>query len=134
MVAEGELLGRVRRMAARQDGVLTGRQASRLGVPSALVRRIVRAGAWVPLARGSYWVVPNGLPRLATRVRAALLACGPRAVVVGPTAARLQGSRACRVRRTRPYIWRARRLGSPGLGCWCTGSAAGSAPRCAGFR
>ncbi len=91
MIDESELLVRVHAVAARQDGVLAGVQAAELGVPEALIRRIVRRGRWLPLARGSYWVVPQGQPRLRTQVRAALFSCGSRSVAVGPTAARLHG-------------------------------------------
>ncbi len=83
--------GELARLAAAQDGVVTAAQVAAAGVPERDVRRMRRAGAWVALARGVYWVWAQGEPLLRTRVRAALLSCGPGAVAVGPTAARLHG-------------------------------------------
>jgi hypothetical protein len=86
------LPARARALAARQDGVLTRQQAAELGVPGADLRRLVRQGRWVRLGRGCYWVAADGgSPRLRTRVRGALLTCGPGAVAYGPTAVRLHG-------------------------------------------
>lgn len=86
------LTAQARQLAARQDGVLTREQMAQLDVPRAVLRRMVRQGRWVRLDRGCYWVAADDRPpRLRTRVRAALLACGPAAVACGPTAAGLHG-------------------------------------------
>jgi hypothetical protein len=91
MIDKVELPDGIRALAARQDGVVTTAQAIRLGVPRSRIRRLAAHGTWRHLARGAYWVVPRGEPRLRTRVRAAQLSCGGRSVAVGPTAARLHG-------------------------------------------
>jgi hypothetical protein len=85
------LSAQARAVAARQDGVLTRAQVAELGVPDALVRRMVRQGRWVALARGTYWVGGAGQPGLRPRVRGALLSCGHDALAYGVTAARLHG-------------------------------------------
>lgn len=91
MIKGIELPPGVRVLANRQDGVVTAAQAVRLGVPSSRIQRLARHGTWRPLARGAYWVVPHGEPRLTTRVRAMQLTCRGRTVAAGPTAAQLHG-------------------------------------------
>ncbi|TKA08386.1 type IV toxin-antitoxin system AbiEi family antitoxin domain-containing protein [Actinacidiphila oryziradicis] len=92
MTRESEVLRAIRAQAACQDGVVTSTQLQTAGTEPAYLRRIVRAGRWVPLARGSYWVTvaPDG-PSLRTRVRAVMLSYGSRVVAVHETAARLYG-------------------------------------------
>ncbi|WP_431046315.1 type IV toxin-antitoxin system AbiEi family antitoxin domain-containing protein [Streptomyces sp. P1-3] len=87
-----EVLHRVRAVAARQDWVVTTAPFRAAGARPDDVRRMVRSGQWVPLARGRCWVGadPCG-PPLRSRVRAVLLGCGPRVVAAGLTAARLLG-------------------------------------------
>ena len=83
---------RIQAVAARQDWVMTAAQLSECGVDRNKARRMARAGHWVHLARGSYWVGRHsGGPSLHARVRAVLLGCGPQVVAAGPTAARLHG-------------------------------------------
>ncbi|MFF7140631.1 type IV toxin-antitoxin system AbiEi family antitoxin domain-containing protein [Streptomyces nodosus] len=92
MTASSEVLRRVHATAAQQDWVVTIPQLKSAGADRNTVRRMLRSGQWVPLARGSYWVVRDDRgPSLRTRVRGALLTCGPQVVAAGPTAARLLG-------------------------------------------
>ncbi|WKX68914.1 type IV toxin-antitoxin system AbiEi family antitoxin domain-containing protein [Streptomyces sp. XD-27] len=92
MGISNEVLHRVRAVAARQDWVVTAAQLRAAGAGPDSVRRMVRSGQWVPLARGRWWVGPDPRgPSLRSRLRAVLLGCGPRVVVAGPTAARLLG-------------------------------------------
>lgn len=87
-----EVLRRVHATAARQDWAVTLSQLGPAGADRNTVRRMVRSGRWVPLTRGSYWVGQDeGGPSLRSRVRGALLTCGPHVVAAGPTAARLLG-------------------------------------------
>lgn len=91
MDGDKALSARVRWVAARQDGVVTRAQCRELGVSAARLRRLVRQGEWVGLARGTYWVMAGGEPPLRTRVRSALLSCCSDAAACGTTAVRLHG-------------------------------------------
>ncbi|MGC8920426.1 type IV toxin-antitoxin system AbiEi family antitoxin domain-containing protein [Streptomyces sp. PG2] len=80
-----EVLRRVHATAARQDWAVTLSQLGPAGADRNTVRRMVRSGRWVPLTRGSYWVGQDeGGPSLRSRVRGALLTCGPHVVAAGP--------------------------------------------------
>ncbi|WP_344966668.1 type IV toxin-antitoxin system AbiEi family antitoxin domain-containing protein [Salinactinospora qingdaonensis] len=78
-------------LAATQHGVLTREQALQCGLSEHRLGRLLRTGQWSRIRTGVYFVSPGcgEAPALATRVMAAQLAYGPRAVAVGPTAARL---------------------------------------------
>ncbi|WP_112465445.1 type IV toxin-antitoxin system AbiEi family antitoxin domain-containing protein [Streptomyces triticisoli] len=92
MTISSETLQQVRATASRQDWVVTIPQLGSAGADRNTVRRMVRSGRWVPLTRGSYWVGQDSQgPSLRSRVRGALLTCGPHVVAAGPTAARLLG-------------------------------------------
>ncbi|MFW5419955.1 hypothetical protein J0910_25375 [Nocardiopsis sp. CNT-189] len=75
-------------LAAAQHGVLGRDQALRSGLSAGRVGALVRARRWRILRPGVYYV-RDGPPPLAARAKAAQLVYGPRAVVAGPTAARL---------------------------------------------
>ncbi|MGO4749849.1 type IV toxin-antitoxin system AbiEi family antitoxin domain-containing protein [Streptomyces sp. 2MCAF27] len=92
MTIGGEVLRNVRALAAKQDWVVTTAQLRATGAERADVRRMIRAGEWVRLTRGSYWVGRDARgPSLRARVRGLLLTCGSQAMAAGPTAARLLG-------------------------------------------
>ncbi|MFI1833692.1 type IV toxin-antitoxin system AbiEi family antitoxin domain-containing protein [Streptomyces olivaceoviridis] len=94
MTISSEVLRRVHATGSQQDWVVTTPQLKSAGADRNTVRRMVRSGHWVPLTRGSYWVQvgrDDRGPSLRSRVRGALLACGPEVVAAGPTAARLLG-------------------------------------------
>ncbi|MFB7457403.1 hypothetical protein [Streptomyces sp. NPDC056188] len=92
MTISSEILRRVRATASLQDWVVTAPQLRAAGADWNTVRRMTRSGQWVPLTRGSYWVGRDDHgPSLRSRVRGALLTCGPHVVAAGPTAARLLG-------------------------------------------
>ncbi|MBB4930057.1 hypothetical protein F4561_000877 [Lipingzhangella halophila] len=76
-------------LARSQHGVITRDQAAECGVATRQVDRLVRARTWRPLRPGVYLADGASVPALAARVMAAQLVYGPRAVAVGPTAARL---------------------------------------------
>jgi very-short-patch-repair endonuclease len=79
-------------LAARQHGVVTGRQLVALGFPRSTIWRMCERGWLVRLHRGVYAV---GHPRLTLHGRwiAAVLACGPEAVLSYHQAAALHGLR-----------------------------------------
>ncbi|WFE37755.1 type IV toxin-antitoxin system AbiEi family antitoxin domain-containing protein [Micromonospora sp. WMMD998] len=86
-----DALERARRVAARQDGMVTLAQARAAGLTVHEVHRLCRAGRWRALARGGYLIdadVCQFVPRRA-RVRAAVESFGPAAVAVLGTAAEL---------------------------------------------
>ncbi|MGW4750298.1 type IV toxin-antitoxin system AbiEi family antitoxin domain-containing protein, partial [Streptomyces sp. NPDC004290] len=92
MTISNEVLQRVRATASYQDWVVTAPQLESAGADRNTVRRMLRSGRLVPLTRGSYWVGQDDQgPSLRSRVRGALLTCGPQVVAAGPTAARLLG-------------------------------------------
>ncbi|GAB2877057.1 hypothetical protein [Streptomyces mayteni] len=92
MTVSDDILRRVHAQAARQDWVMTTAQLRGAGVERRVLRRMVRSGRWVPLARGSCWVGPaSRAPSLRARVRGVLLGCNQQVVACGPTAARLLG-------------------------------------------
>ncbi|WBB48173.1 type IV toxin-antitoxin system AbiEi family antitoxin domain-containing protein [Verrucosispora sp. WMMA2044] len=81
----------VRRVAARQDSVVTLAQARAAGLTVHEVHRLCRAGRWRTVARGAYLVdadLHDGVPRRA-RIRAAVASFGPGAAAVLATAAEL---------------------------------------------
>ncbi|MFC7744373.1 hypothetical protein ACFQXA_30690 [Nocardiopsis composta] len=75
-------------LAGAQHGVLGRDQALRSGLSANRVDGLVRSRRWRILRPGVYYV-RDGPPPLAARAKAAQLVYGPRAVVAGPTAARL---------------------------------------------
>ncbi|MES4909039.1 MULTISPECIES: type IV toxin-antitoxin system AbiEi family antitoxin domain-containing protein [unclassified Streptomyces] len=92
MTISSEVLRSVRALATGQDCVVTLAQLRAAGTERADVRRMIRAGQWVPLGRGSYWVGRDARgPSLPARVRGLLLTCGSHVMAAGPTAARLLG-------------------------------------------
>lgn len=72
-------------IAARQHGLVTRRQLLHAGISAAAVARRVRSHRLVPVFRGVYRVGPIASPR--SREMAALLACGPGAVISHGSAA-----------------------------------------------
>jgi len=79
--------GLVDRMAERQHGIVTLDQLREAGLTRNMIRHRVRKGRFAPLHRGVYRVGP----RLSVRAdeMAAVLACGPRAVLSHRSAAAL---------------------------------------------
>jgi very-short-patch-repair endonuclease len=78
-------------VAARQRALITHRQLLGLGVSSSAIGRAVARGRLHPVHRGVYAVVAlAALPPLAAE-HAALLACGPRALLSHASAAALWG-------------------------------------------
>ncbi|WP_254904224.1 endonuclease domain-containing protein [Streptomonospora nanhaiensis] len=77
-------------LAAAQHGVVSRAQALDCGLTDSAIRRLVARRRWRRLRPRVFYVQPGGdPPPLAARVMAVQLAYGPRAVAVGPTAARL---------------------------------------------
>lgn len=92
MTISGEVLRNVRALAAKQDWVVTTAQLRANGAERADLRRMTRAGQWLPLTRGSYWLGRDARgPSLRARLRGLLLTCDSQAMAAGPTAARLLG-------------------------------------------
>jgi very-short-patch-repair endonuclease len=81
----------VREIAARQAGTISRRQLLNAGLSATQIRHALRTGRLHRLHRGVYSLLP--LTALATLARhhAALLACGPNAVLSHDTAAHLLG-------------------------------------------
>ncbi len=77
-------------LAASQHGVVSRDQARGCGLADRAIDRLVRSRRWARVRPNVYRVEPGPLP-LAARVKAVQLSLGPRAVAVGPTAARLWG-------------------------------------------
>ncbi|HZG88639.1 MAG TPA: hypothetical protein VEZ42_00345 [Pseudonocardia sp.] len=71
---------------ARQDGLITREQAVTAGLPATAVDERVRLRRWRPLQPRVY-LARGDADDPATRLRAALLWAGPRAVLAGPAAA-----------------------------------------------
>lgn len=82
--------GAVTSLAASQHGVVSRDQARSCGLSDRAVDRLVRSRRWAKVRPNVYRVEPGPLS-LAARVKAVQLVLGPRAVAVGPTAARLWG-------------------------------------------
>lgn len=81
----------IARAAARQRALITHRQLRALGVSSSAIGRAVARGRLHPIHRGVYALVErSALPALAIE-QAALLACGPRALISHGSAAALWG-------------------------------------------
>jgi hypothetical protein len=80
----------VRRIAQRQDGVVTRGQAIAAGVPGHQVDSLCSGGRWRVLAPDVYLVVDGPVARRAV-IRATVAALGPGAVVALGTAAELHG-------------------------------------------
>ncbi|GAB3489814.1 hypothetical protein [Nocardiopsis coralliicola] len=83
-------LSRVRELAESQHGVVSRDQARSLGVSQGAIDRCLRSRGWTRI-RPAIYHVREGPPPLAARAKALQLFYGPRAVAVGPTAARLWG-------------------------------------------
>ncbi|MBX6721864.1 MAG: type IV toxin-antitoxin system AbiEi family antitoxin domain-containing protein, partial [Dactylosporangium sp.] len=83
----------IRRVAARQDGIVTRAQAIAAGLLRHEIDGLVRSGRWARLARGVYLVdaACGDGPSWRARVRAAVASLGPHAVAVLGTAAELHG-------------------------------------------
>src|SRR5687768_3919757 len=80
----------VARMAARQHGVVTTRQMLDIGFTPATIRHRARTGRLHRMHQGVYAVGHIALPSLA-RESAAVLACGPDAVLSHRSAAAIWG-------------------------------------------
>jgi very-short-patch-repair endonuclease len=78
----------IARLATRQDGVVERRQLVALGMTAAAIDHRVRAGRLIVLYRGVYTVGHKALTERG-RLRAALIAAGPTAVLSHRTAAAL---------------------------------------------
>lgn len=87
-----EATAAVRALAEQQHGVVARRQLRALGIGRKVAEARVRGGAWVKLHHGVYAVGHAALPREG-RWMAAVLACGPGAVLSHATAAALWGIR-----------------------------------------
>ena len=109
-----ESAGELWRLVARQHGVVTREQLLARGYSGRAVQHRVATGRLHPIARGIYAVGRPDVPRNG-RLMAAVLSCGPDAVVSHESAAALWGVRAERgggidvtvpphVRRRRPGI------------------------------
>jgi very-short-patch-repair endonuclease len=82
---------RIAKLAARQRGLITRQQLLALAVSSSAIARAVARHRLHPVHRGVYALVPrSALPALALE-QAALLACGPRALISHTSAAALWG-------------------------------------------
>jgi very-short-patch-repair endonuclease len=83
--------GSIATVAARQRALITSRQLLGLGVSSSAIGRAVARRRLHPIHRGVYALVTRpALPALALE-QAALLACGPRALISHASAAALWG-------------------------------------------
>ncbi|MBD0862149.1 DUF559 domain-containing protein [Gordonia sp. zg691] len=80
----------LRRTALEHDGVLTAADARAAGLDRAAVQRRLAAGVWRRRGRGLYTVADHPVTQR-TKVRLAVLAVGPRAVLSGTAAAWWQG-------------------------------------------
>lgn len=85
----------IRGLAERQHGVVTGRQLAAHGLTESLIKSRVRDGQLVLLHRGVFAVGHRRIG-LYGEWMAAVLACGPRAVLSYGTAAQLWGIRGSR--------------------------------------
>src|SRR4051812_50135637 len=81
---------RISDLAARQHGVVSRRQLAALGMAAGAVEYGLRNGSLHPVFRGVYAVGHPVLPRLG-RSMAAVLACGPDAVLSHRSAAEVWG-------------------------------------------
>jgi very-short-patch-repair endonuclease len=85
-----ELSGVCQRLLARQRGVLARWQVAEFGTDSSLIRNRLRFGRWQPLYRGVFCEY-TGEPRRDSLLWAAVVRCGPEAVLSHYTAAELDG-------------------------------------------
>lgn len=88
-----EQLAAIRRIAARQDWVVTAAQCRAVGLSPTQVAAWCRGKTWLRLNRGAYFVDADlrGDPARAAIIRAALLSAGSDAVAVLETAAEIHG-------------------------------------------
>jgi predicted transcriptional regulator of viral defense system len=101
-------------LAGRQQTMVTAGQLRGFGLSRSAVTRALRRGRLHRVHRGVYsLVVPSARPALAAE-RAALLACGPSAVLSHHTAARMHGFRAARAPEVHVTVVAQRRV-HPGL-------------------
>ena len=77
------------KLATRQNGVVTRAQLLGAGLTSSRIERLVASGVLVPVHRGVYRV-GHAAPSVAATYTAAVLACGPDAVLCGRAAAHVQ--------------------------------------------
>jgi hypothetical protein len=75
-------------LAARQSGVLAGRQLTRAGVTKSAINSKLRIGRWQPMYRGVYATF-SGEPTRLAQLWAAVLCAGPGAMLSHQTAAEL---------------------------------------------
>jgi hypothetical protein len=92
--AVDEAWGRARRIAERQGWLVTAADAKAVGLLRSQVSAAVESGAWAPLLRGVYLVDADMYADIPVETwwRAALLAHGPTACLVGCAAARAHGA------------------------------------------
>src|SRR3954469_4771084 len=81
---------KVAELAGQQHGVVSRRQLLALGLSAPAIGRLLASGRLHPVFRGAYAVGHTALPRLG-RTHAAVLACGPDAVLSHRSAAELWG-------------------------------------------
>jgi predicted transcriptional regulator of viral defense system len=81
-------------IASRQNGVFSLAQLEDLGLSASAVRKRAATGRLHRVHRGVYTLTPAELPTRDGRFMAAVLACGPGAVLSRRSAAALHGLRA----------------------------------------
>ncbi|MEV4662367.1 type IV toxin-antitoxin system AbiEi family antitoxin domain-containing protein [Micromonospora echinofusca] len=81
----------LRRIAGRQDGMVTAAQALSAGFSRSQIRHLCRSGRWLRVARGCFVLAPELSPAALrrARIRAVVASLGPGSVVVLDTAAEL---------------------------------------------
>jgi len=94
-VTETEATAAIRALAEKQHGVVAWRQLAALGIDEGLVKHRVRSGHLLTVHRGVFAVGHRRLGRHGEWL-AAVLACGPNAVLSFGTAAQLWGIRGSR--------------------------------------
>jgi very-short-patch-repair endonuclease len=101
-------------LAGRQQTMVTAGQLRGLGLSRSAVTRALRRGRLYRVHRGVYSLVVSGARPALAAERAALLACGPGAVLSHHAAARVHGFRAAGAREIHVTVVAQRRV-HPGL-------------------